>query len=202
MPRIDEKQMALARVYARAVVELAEEREETDRVLAELAELASYLDAHPELADFLASPLVRTTERRELLEKLFRGRAGDLLVDALQVMNRKGRLALLPAVAEAFRQEVRDLQGLTDVHVASAVALPAGLKERLLEAISRLTGKKPQLVEVVDPRLLGGLVLLMGDEKIDGSVARELEKVGERLRRRASEEILSGKSYTLENDAG
>lgn len=202
MAHVDEKQMALARVYSRALLELSEELGSTDELLAELLDLASYLEGDRELEEFLASPLVSVEDRRAILESLFRGRASDLLVDALQVMNRKGRLGILPAVAEGFRREVRDLRGYTDVYVKSAVPLTAGLRERLEQVVSRITGKKPQLVEEVDPALLGGLVIRLGDDKIDTSVARELEKVGDLLQARASREILSGKSYTLEIDAG
>jgi F-type H+-transporting ATPase subunit delta len=195
-------QLAIARVYARSMVRLAEERGETDSLLAELAAMTSLVDERPELGEFLASPLVSTEDRRGVLESLLRGRASDLLVDSLQVMNRKGRLELLAAVAEGFRQEVRELRGETDVYVTTAVPLSAALRDRLSQAAGRFTGRRPRLVERVDPALLGGLVLQVGDDKIDTSVARELERLASLLSQRASAEILSGKSYTVESDAG
>lgn len=200
MPRVDDRQMALARVYARALLALAEESGRTDELLAELTEVAAYLDRDPELLEFLTSPLIGTEDRRRTLETLFRGRAGDLLVDALQVMNRKGRLGILPALAEGFRREARDLRGIVEVEVTSAVPLTPGSRARLEGVVARATGMKPELSEEVKPALLGGLVIRLGDDKIDASVARELEKVSALLRQRASQEILSGKSYFTETE--
>ncbi|MGH9361526.1 MAG: ATP synthase F1 subunit delta [Thermoanaerobaculia bacterium] len=190
MARVDERQLALARVYARALLALAEERGESETLLAELGELARHLDRDPEFAEFIASPLVDDERRRETLEQIFRGRASDLLVDALQVLNRKGRLGVLRTVAEAFRRELREARGLVDVRVRTAVPLPPPLRVRLVETVRRFSGGTPELAEVVDPKVLGGLVVELEGKKLDASLAARLRELGAALARRASEEIL------------
>lgn len=202
MPRLNDKYFAIARVYARSMLQLAEEAGTTDELLAELRGLAAYTEESPEFRDFLASPLIKSEDRRQALEDIFRGRTSDLLVDSLQVLNRKGRLGLLPVVAEGFRREVRDLRGFTDVHITTAVPLSAELRERLRKVVHSLTGRTADLVEKVNPDLLGGLVVRIGDRKTDTSVARELERLSGALQARTSREILSGKDYTAESDAG
>lgn len=198
MASFDQKLMGVARIWARALidrVDQVEAPERADALLAELQELAHLTEAEPSFAAFLASPLVTVEQRRDALEAIFRGRSSDLLVDALQVMNRKGRLGLLPTVVETFRREVRDRRGEVDVEVRTAVPLSPELRERVAGAVAGLTGRKPQLHESVDPALIGGVVLRMGDRKIDASVARELERVAGRLRERASRELQSKRSY-------
>ncbi len=195
---VSEKLLPLARVYARSLYWLAAERGATADLLDELAGLARLLEERPDLAAFFASPLARSESRQGVIEKAFRGRVSDLLVDALQVMNRKGRLSLLPAVAEVYRDEVRRASGLVDVRVTSAVPLGSGLTERLRAAADRLTGKKCHLIEEVDPSLLGGMVLRIDDHKLDYSVARDLEKLSAALAERASKEILSGRTALAE----
>lgn len=194
MATVNDREMALASVYSKAMLSLAEEVGEADELLAELLELVRSLDQNPELEQFLASPLVEDEDRAEVLEKIFRGRASDLLVDSLQVVNRKGRLGLLRAIAEGYRIEHRDLRGIADAHVRTAVPLNDALRVRVREAVGRFTGKQAHLFEKVDPALLGGIVIEVDGRKIDGSVASRLRELGQALEQRASQEILRSRA--------
>ncbi len=201
MAAFNDKEMALARVYARSILALAEEAGRGDEVRAELAALAELAAESPAVARLLGDPLLGAEERQRALELAFRKRASDLVVDALQVIARKNRLALLPAIAESYRLELQHARGIIDVKVTSAVALTPALRERLTAAIAGRTGMRCQLKEEIDPTILGGLVVRVGDQKIDTSVARELAKLSGAFMGRASREILSGKAYTAEEGA-
>jgi F-type H+-transporting ATPase subunit delta len=86
-------------------------------------------------------------------------------------------------------------QGKIEVEVASAVPLSPALREEFVRAVGARLGKRPVLVERIDPRLLGGLVVRAGDAKIDSSVATTLKRIEVDLLSRASTELHSGKSY-------
>jgi len=193
-----ERLAGLAAVWSDAVAGLAAEQGREDELLAELAGLVELLDRDPGLEALLGSPIVDAEAKRALIERALRGRASDLLVDALQVMRRKGRLELLRAVAAAYRQEWLRRRNRVEVQVTSAVALTDALRAELSRAVRTRTGREPQLVERVDPALLGGLVVRVDDDKFDGSVARELGRIEERLLDRASRELHAGKSYFAE----
>ncbi|MCP4249476.1 MAG: ATP synthase F1 subunit delta [bacterium] len=199
MATTDDTVTAIADSYAEALLALSEQRGLSDRVLAELGELAACFEKDPAVADFFSSPAVDDTARQAALEKMFRGRLDDLTVDALQVLNAKGRAALVPAVYERFRLGLERVRGEIDVTVTSAVALGAGERDRLVEAMQARTGKKPQLIERVDESLLGGLVVQVGDEKLDCSVANQLATLRESFRERASREIHAGAAYIEES---
>jgi F-type H+-transporting ATPase subunit delta len=190
-----ERQAGVAAVWADAVVRLAAEAGDEDELLAELDGLVALLDREPELEALLASPIVDDEAKRGLVERALRGRASDLLVDALQVMRRKGRLELVRALARAYRVEWLRRRDRVEVEVASAVPLSDELREEVRRAAARRAGREPLLVEIVDPELLGGLVVRIGDDKFDGSVARELARLEETLLERASRELHAGKSY-------
>lgn len=198
MASLDDKHLAVARIYSLAILDLAEQQGISDPVGEDLEELSRYVAENPEFADFLGSPMIDAGERRAAIEKILRGRVSDLLVDALQVVNRKERMILVPAIAEAYRQELRDLRGRVDVQVKTPVALPANLREKLRQAVAHFTGKQAELIEKVDPRLLGGMVVQIGDDKIDASVASELRALSEALLKRASQEIVRGTPYAGE----
>ncbi|HYU35431.1 MAG TPA: ATP synthase F1 subunit delta [Thermoanaerobaculia bacterium] len=199
MARVDDRNLGLGRLYAKALLDLADEQGNADELLDELTALAHYLEGHPELEELFGSPLVDKTARGRTIEKVFRGRASDLLVDALQIIHRKGRLGSLRAIAEAYRQELRDRRGQVDVFVRTAVPLTAELRARLSDSLAGFTGRKPTLFEKVDPAVIGGMVVEVAGKKIDTSVASRLKDLGAALERRASEEIHRGTAaYTSE----
>lgn len=186
----DDKQLGMARVYAHAILQLAEERGEAERVLAELEELGHWLAGHPREREDLTSPLANPERRRQALDRMFRARISNLLLDALQVMNRNDRLLLLERVAAAFRQEYQRRHHIVDVKVTSAVALDDAQRARLAAMTLERTGCEARLLERVEPRLLGGLVLQIDDQKFDASIQRRLEVLGGELVERASREII------------
>jgi len=192
MANVDSRETGVARVYAKAMLDLAAAQGQEDALLEELRELGRAIAADRELATFLATPLVSGEARAEVLEKVFRRRASDLLVDSLEVINRKGRLALLPAIAAAYRDEYRELRGQVDARVTTAVPLSEAQRASLAAAIAKFTGKRPELIERVDPSILGGLMVEVAGEKIDSSLATRLHDVGVALTQRAAQELHGG----------
>lgn len=189
MSKADDKQVAVAQVYSRAMHDLAVSQNEADSLADELTELAAYLEQDDALATFLASPLIDPDDRAKSLERLFRGKASDLLVDSLQVINRKGRLGILGAVAESYHLLHQEHLGRVDVHVSTAVELSPATRERLESVLQKYSGRQPQLIEQVDPSLIGGIVLKVDDQKIDASVIHQIGRLRRALRERSEHEI-------------
>lgn len=185
---ISEKHIAVARVYSDALMELAEAQDAVESLEEELQELTAQVEQNPQLRAFLESPLVDADKRRTALEHMFRGRLSDLLVDGLQVMNRKGRIGLVPAVARAYHETLNERLGRVEVRVTTAVPLDEEQRRHIEAAVASGLGKKPVLRESVDESLIGGIVFQIGDRKIDGSVASYLNTLSEALRTRASRE--------------
>lgn len=192
MASFSEKSMAVASVYAQAMLELASRSGAADALRDELDEITRLAAIDRGFAAFLANPLIDEDRRAESLERMFRGKASDLLVDSLQVIHRKGRIALVPQIAAAYAARHDARRGVVEVKVASAVALDDAQRERLRTAVRAATGNEPRLVERVDAELLGGLVVRIGDRKADSSIATRLRTLSEALLARASREILRG----------
>ncbi len=191
----NDRELSIARIYSKAMIDLAEERGEADALLEELQEMVKVLDRNPELEQFLASPLVDDKDRGKVLNRALSGRASDLLLDSLQVVNNKGRLGLLRSIVEGYAAEHRELRGMVEARVRTAVPLSDALRTRVRETVARHTGKTPVLFEKVDPALIGGIVIEVGGKKIDGSVAHKLSELGKALELRASQEILRSRAY-------
>lgn len=192
MSSFDDKTLAVAKVYAAAMLDLAAKRGEADELGDELHQMVRLAERDPRFARFLADPLADAGERRESIEKMFRGQASDLLVDSLQVLNRKGRFGILPAITQVYHQELDRLRKRVEVQVTSAVPLTDELRHRLAAAVEGQTGRKARLDERVDESLLGGMVVQIGDRKIDASVTTRLEGLAAAMLDRASREIHRG----------
>ncbi len=198
MASVEEREREIGRLYAEAILHVAEEQGQAEALQDELVDLVKFLDSDPAIEQFFGSPLVEEGPHAEVIEKAFRGRASDLLVDSLQVINRKGRLSALRAIASEYRAALRDLRGWMDVHVRTAVPLTDALRARLTDALAASTSRKPALIEHVDPAVVGGLIVQIEGRKIDASLASRLHHLSEALLARASREIHSGKAYVAE----
>jgi F-type H+-transporting ATPase subunit delta len=199
MANVDEQEREIGRLYAEAILHVAEESGQSEELLEELNGFVEYLDRNPELEQFMASPLIEEAPRAQVIEEAFRGKASDLLVDSLLVVNRKGRLSAVRAIAVAYRRELRNLRGWMDVIVRTAVPLTPALRERLNQVLAASTSRKPTLIEKVDPSVIGGLVIEVEGRKIDASVASRLHDLSAALLARAAREIHSGKAYVAQS---
>ena len=192
MASLDDRTIAVSRVYSQSMLQLAEAQGQAEILADELSQLAELAGKDELFADFLSRPLIDPEDRRQSLETLFRGRANDLLVDSLQVLNRKGRMALLPAVAQTYREALHGLRHQREVTVRTAIPLTDGLRKSLLAALGQHLKSEILLTEVVDTSLIGGLVVQAGDNKFDASVATGIKNLGAALLERGSREIESG----------
>ncbi|HEV2855589.1 MAG TPA: ATP synthase F1 subunit delta [Thermoanaerobaculia bacterium] len=199
MANVDDRDLEVGRLYAEAILALAESKGQADALLDEFRELVEFLDQNPKVEHFLSSPLVDEEARTRVIESLFRGKASDLLADALQVINRKGRLGSLRAIAQSYRTALRELHGWMDVHVRTAVPLSDALRQRLVDTLAASTRRRPALIEKVDPSMIGGLVIEIEGRKFDASVASRLQDLSESLLARASREIHRGGVYVAES---
>jgi F-type H+-transporting ATPase subunit delta len=195
MAKYSDDELAVAMIYAQAIYDLAAEKSQVDALRDELNGVARLVESRTDFANFLTSPTVDDEAKRKTLEKLFRGRCADLLVDSLQVINRNERQGFIGAVAAAFGMLDQERRGGIEVHVRTATALSESARERIRAVLAQKTGRKPRIVEFVDESLVGGLVVRIGDEKLDATVARKLAVLSEAFLERASREIHGGREY-------
>jgi F-type H+-transporting ATPase subunit delta len=198
-PSPNEQEIAVGRIYARSAFKLADQQGAAESLQSELEELVKQLDREPRLESFLSTPLVEPGARKAMLDRLFEGRMSEILLDTLQVMNRKGRSGLVRALAKAYRQEFEERTGRVTVSVRTAVALTESLRQQLVEAATSLTGRQASLKETIDESLIGGMILQVGDRKIDSSVAKELRQLEDQLMTRASLESRRDEAYFMES---
>jgi len=178
---LDAQEFPLAEVYASAALENLPAHEQAEEAAAELADVVRLLAATPELDYLLFRAPVSVAARSALVEKMFAGRCSPVVGALLGVLARRDRLKVLPAVAARFRALLDRREGKVEVTVTSAVALDEPTRKAVTEALAARLAAHPVLHELVDPRLVGGLVVSMGGKTYDDSIRTELEKLRRRL---------------------
>jgi len=161
--------------YARSLMELAQERGVLTAVHEDMALIANTCAGSRELLVLLSSPVVKADKKVKVLDQVFAGRIGELTSRFMGILVRKGREAMLPQVAVAVNELYKTNQGIVTAEVTTAMPLNADARKRVLEqASAKHPGKTIQLLEKVDPSMIGGITIRIGDEQYDGSVSRRL----------------------------
>jgi F-type H+-transporting ATPase subunit delta len=175
------KTLGAANAYARALLELATERQMQMQVGDEMRSVRELLEANPTFASFLRDPGIGATERTATLTKVFQGRVSPLLFNTLRVMNDHDRLGILGQVAEQYQQQLDKQMGKIEVDVTVAQRLDPQTLEQVRQRVSTALGKDAVVRQVVDESIIGGLVLRVEDKLIDASVRSQLESMKQRL---------------------
>jgi len=172
--------VAVARVYAQALFDAAREAGAVERVGRELGDFVAALAASAPLRHVLRDPQVDAGAKRRVVAELTRD-AHPLLGSTLQLMLQKGRAAAVPGVGEHYAGLAAREAAILNVEVTAAVTLTAASRERLAEKVGAATGRRVELAERVDPAVIGGLVLRVGDVIVDGSVRARINQLRRRL---------------------
>ena len=175
------KDTTVAARYAKALFLTTEKRGETPRALEDLKSTVEVLKPGTPGGRFLATPEVGLADKRKVLQEVLGARALRTLVVFVDLLLRKKRLAELPTIAETFEALVEHAQGIQRATVVSAVPLTPAERDRLHEQLERTTGKRIRLAADLDPDLVGGATVRIGDRVIDRSVRTMLDSMARQL---------------------
>lgn len=179
---LDESAAVRARPYAEALLNVAEAQGDVDSVLDEFDEIVrNVLEPYPRFADLLADPSLATVEKDRILTDAFQGKISDVALRFLRVLNRHGRLDLIAPVAREARTIWDRRQNRKPVEVRSALPLEDDQKQRIVERLAGWIGGTPIVAWKVDPGLLGGLTVKVGDQVYDASLKNRLEQYRRRI---------------------
>lgn len=171
----------IRKVYAEALFGAALEDGVLDTVRKELDELDGLFAGSPEFLTMLASPALTPAEKSGILETTFGGKVEAHLYNFLRILSDKERAGAFPQIAGEFRALCRDHDGILLVKASTAVPMDDSQKAKLSEKLAAMTGKKIELKNIVDPALLGGMVLRYEGSEIDGSVKERIHSLRRRL---------------------
>lgn len=196
-PSVDVGVEKIAGVYAEAFLEAvvracdsAEVATQVEPFVEELEQIVSdVLNVYPQYEQLLDSALITEEEKCDLLDRTFRSSASSMVLKFLKVLARHDRLGCFRAVAKEVRVLYEKSLGRVRVTVTTSVPLVNDLVQRLCDGIAPLAGGTPILETVVDPELIGGIVVRVGDTVYDASIVTQLKNLREQLVLRSTHEI-------------
>ena len=174
----------IAAVYARSLFEVARDQDKLDTVREEIGQVADALSTDQELQVFFFSPYFSSKEKIEGLRKAIEG-ADETTLNFLELLIEKHRMPVLFRVRRAFEDLWQEHNKLLPVNVTSAVELDEGTVKQIGERISQQTGRKVELSADVQPDILGGIVVRVGNQVLDASVRNRLERLRKQVAKAA-----------------
>jgi F-type H+-transporting ATPase subunit delta len=172
----------LAKRYAAALLRVTDAEGSTEETESLLLALKDSFLAQKEFRAVLAQPRVPRAMKKQLLHKIFQGKAKQSFIDFLDLLVDKNRQHIIPDVADMFDRLADASKGIMKVTVKSWRPLSDAQRASLQSKLEKLSGKKIAIDARVDPAVKGGMLVMFGDTVIDGTVAHRLKEIGEKFR--------------------
>jgi F-type H+-transporting ATPase subunit delta len=167
--------------YAEALLRTAKPAGTLQACAESYAGVLAVMAEHRDLVIFLDSPQVRELEKKGLLKNVFGQKLEPVLLDFFFLLIDRNRIEALRDIGEVFAELVEADQNIVRARVVTAIALPADLETKLRDKLAQVTGKTVILDKKVDPAVLGGVCVTLGDRIIDGTVRTNLDRLRRKL---------------------
>jgi len=163
--------------YAKSVIDLARERNVLDAVHSDMLQIIEVLKQNTQLQAVLKNPIIKLDRKENILKEIFGKTANPLLVSFFSMLIKKGRAGVLYQSAKEFITQYNVEKGIIEASVTSASPLSQEHYNEIVALIKKDYGKEVILTNRVEPDLIGGFILTIGDRQIDTSIAGKLNKL-------------------------
>ena len=167
--------------YAEAFFYLSEELGKTDAYFEQLSQASDAIVGNREFFDCIRSPFVSGADKKSIIEKVFENQFSREVMNFLKILIDKNRISSLADITGVVKALIDDKNNVVEGEVISAIKLDQSVITKLEEKLSKKYYKTIKLENKVDERIIGGLLVKIGNEEIDGTIKRRLERVSEEL---------------------
>jgi F-type H+-transporting ATPase subunit delta len=175
------RELTAAKRYARALYEVSSEKNSVNQAMQDLKTAAEVVAGQKDLETLLNHPNIDTSAKTDLLKQIFAGKLSDIVLNTLVLLVERKRSELIPVVYEQFVKIANEALGRAEATVYSAKALTEQESAAVAAKFSSLTGRNIQVTNVIDPSLIGGIKVRIGDKLYDGSLSGKLERMEKAL---------------------
>ncbi|MFZ5652522.1 MAG: F0F1 ATP synthase subunit delta [Bacillota bacterium] len=168
--------------YAEALYQIAVRDNAVDTIEKELSSVEALIRESRDLQKVLYHPRITTDEKKSLLSELLSGKVSGVTMEFLKLLVDRQREQFLSDIVSYFVSLANKARNITEAVVTSAVEMTSDEKQSLAEILNKITGQKVETSYSVDPSLIGGVVVRIGDRVIDGSIRTRLATLREHLR--------------------
>ena len=173
-----------AQRYARAILDLAKEQKAAEAVNKDMLGVSKVIAENEELQAALSSPVVKPEEKRNVLKEVFKD-AHATTLGTFDLLLENKRIPILKSVAQKYTELYNEMNNIRIATVTTAVPLDASMEEKILNKIKELTGESAVIESKVDPEIIGGFILRIGDLQYNASVSHNLDKLKREMKSNA-----------------
>jgi F-type H+-transporting ATPase subunit delta len=170
-------EITVALRYAKALIDLAEEQKALEAVKTDMELFLNTVKGSSELAAVLGNPIISHSKKVNILADIFGSKVSKVTIAFLNIMVNKGRGEVLYTTAQEFIGLYDIKNHITNAKVVTASPLSAENKKKMLDDVQKAIGGTVKLTDKVDPSLIGGFVLTVGDRQVDTSIAHSLKRM-------------------------
>ncbi len=168
-------------IYGYALYLAAKEVDKIQLIREEAKEVQAILEAEPDFVEFINTPVIPAKEKKAVIDKVFRDKVSDELINLLFVLVDKGRTRHIKKIFSSYEAKINDVEGYAVGKILSVVPLTGAQTEKFEEETAKLLQEKVKLENVVDPRLLGGIKIFINGKVIDASLRSRLDSLTSKI---------------------
>lgn len=162
--------------YAKAILEIADSNGNATKVNNDMKSIVETISANQELSDFLASPIIASDLKMNALSEVFSSVESESK-SLFKLLQENKRFEILLPIAEQFNTQYDVMNGIEIAKVTTAIPMDAALEAQVLAKIGTISDKKITLQNTIDPSIIGGFILRIGDKQYNASVANRLQEL-------------------------
>ena len=172
----------LAFRYAKSLIDLAIERNELEQVYADMQWLNAVSKSNRDFVNLLRSPIIKGETKTKILEAVTKGNISEMTAGFNRLLIAKERESNLPEIAAAFISSYKEKKNIQTIKLTTATPVNDSVKNAIIDQVKKSAGyEKVELEEKVDPELIGGFVLQVGDKLVDASIAYDLRAIAKQF---------------------
>ena len=172
----------LAVRYAKSLIDLSIERDQLEKVFADMQWLQSVCNGNRDFVNVLRSPIIKSDKKEKIIDAVTAGQIGELTLAFTKLLVRKNRESNLPEIISSFVTQYKEHKHIYTVKLATATPLSEDLKNAIVKQIQSVSEMQNiELETTVKPELIGGFVLQAGDKLVDASIAYDLKEIAKQF---------------------
>lgn len=163
--------------YAKALLQLSAEQNQLEKSYKDMMFLDTICSENRQMLLLLKSPIVKTDKKLKIFNQIFVNKVSDLSLAFLNIIITKKRESILPYIAKSFIRLFKVQHNIETAVVTTAQPLSKELKNKVAKYIKKETENNIELIEKIDERILGGIIIRMGDKQLDASILSEISEL-------------------------
>ena len=173
--------------YAKAILDIAHSKGVATEVNNDMATIASTIEGNEELRDFISNPTMGLKSKYNAVGEIFAGTT-DVTKSLFRLLNENKRFEILGGTASEYNRLFEEMNGMETATVTTAIPMDADLEGKVMAKILTFSNKKINIKNIVDPAIIGGFILRMGDQQYNASVANRLQVLKRELKQKQSKQ--------------